>query len=82
MNAFAGLIIKGFGFSNLRTVLLNIPSGVFNVFAVLTFSYIGTRYKNKRCFCMAFAYLVGIAGALMLLCELELVFVPGGETSY
>ncbi|KAK9898018.1 MFS general substrate transporter [Cystobasidium minutum MCA 4210] len=67
MNAFAGLIIKGFGFSNLRTVLLNIPSGVFNVFAILTFSYIGTRYKNKRCFCMAFAYLVGIAGALMLL---------------
>lgn len=69
MNAFAGLVIKGLGFSNLRTVLLNIPSGVFNVVTILSFSFLCNSVKNMRCFCMIFAYCVGIAGALMLLCE-------------
>lgn len=68
MNAFSPLIVKGLGFSSLNTVLLNAIAGLFNVGAILTFSLISTHFKNTRCFCMAFAYIVGITGALMLLC--------------
>ncbi|KAI0484940.1 major facilitator superfamily transporter [Xylariaceae sp. FL0804] len=54
---FSKLIIKGLVNSPLKTTALGIPSGGFQVFWILTGTYLASRLRNARTFVMA-AYLV------------------------
>jgi MFS family permease len=62
---FGGLLIKGLGFDNYRTVLLNMPFGGVQFLIILVISYLATRFKFKGPF-LAGICLPVIAGAAIL----------------
>ncbi|KAH7017211.1 major facilitator superfamily domain-containing protein [Ilyonectria destructans] len=69
LSAFQGLIIKGAGFSTLRTTLLQMPSGAVQLVACLLACHFATRYANCRILIMLIAmipFLVGLLGLRLL----------------
>ncbi|EXJ93191.1 hypothetical protein A1O3_01748 [Capronia epimyces CBS 606.96] len=63
---FASALIKGFGFSALRTSLLQTPGGAFEIIGCIGFGFIATR-KNLLGITIIIACLPGIAGLIGLL---------------
>ncbi|BEJ16693.1 hypothetical protein CspHIS471_0600940 [Cutaneotrichosporon sp. HIS471] len=47
IGAFGGLITKGFGFSTLNTILMQIPTGCIGIVGLLTSIYITNRIKMR-----------------------------------
>ncbi|KAI8657049.1 MFS domain-containing protein [Fusarium sp. Ph1] len=66
LSAFQGLIIKGAGFSTLRTTLYQMPSGAVQLVACLVACYCATRFQNCRILIMILFLMPFLAGVLGL----------------
>ncbi|KIW16529.1 hypothetical protein PV08_06584 [Exophiala spinifera] len=66
VSAFAGLIIKGFGFSALQTQLLQCPTGLIELISLLVFCSAATFIPNSRLTLSLVATAVALAGSIML----------------
>ncbi|KAM5356694.1 hypothetical protein ACJ41O_003340 [Fusarium nematophilum] len=64
LSTFQGLIIKGAGFSTLRTTLYQMPSGAVQMTACLLACYAATRFSNCRILIMLLG-LVPFLGAVL-----------------
>lgn len=63
---FGKLIIKGLVTDPLKTTLLGLPQGAFQIFFVLSGGYVASRYKNARCYTMALYLCPTIIGSCLL----------------
>lgn len=63
---FGKLIIKGLVDSSLLTTALGIPQGAFQVFFILSGSYLSTRFKNIRTIIMAIYLIPTVLGISLL----------------
>ena len=63
---FGTLIIKGFGFSQLGTTLLQIPYGILIAISILVCVYLNDRFVNRRCLFILIFLVPNIAGAFGL----------------
>ncbi|KAI0407297.1 putative MFS allantoate transporter [Xylaria palmicola] len=63
---FGTLIIKGFGFSQLGTTLLQIPYGILIAISILICVHLNDRFVNRRCLFILIFLLPNIAGAFGL----------------
>lgn len=66
MTKFGKLIIKGLVDSSLLTTALGIPQGAFQVFFILSGSYLATRFKNIRTIIMAIYLIPTVLGISLL----------------
>ena len=55
-SAPCSIIIKGLGFGLYETVLLDIPSSLFQIGSLVLSGYIAGRFKNMRCIMMVRAF--------------------------
>ncbi|KAH8198377.1 hypothetical protein TruAng_007474 [Truncatella angustata] len=67
---FGKLIIKGIVKDSLRTTLYGIPQGAFQVFWILTGTYLASRYRNYRTYVMM-AYMVPTVIGTILMWKLD-----------
>ncbi|KZV60865.1 MFS general substrate transporter [Peniophora sp. CONT] len=63
---FSTIIIKGLGFGLYETVLLDIPSSLFQIGSLVLSGYIAGRFKNMRCIMMFTGNCVCIIAAAVL----------------
>ncbi|KAG5980916.1 hypothetical protein E4U55_003473, partial [Claviceps digitariae] len=66
ISTFVPLIIKGFNFSNLQSLLLLIPMGAWGGTFMLVFSYLAMRFPGIRTWLVLTGQLVCTLGALLL----------------
>merc|ERR1711939_398856 len=66
LTAFGAIIIKSFGYSSYRTLLLLTPVGAATVVAIYISTFIARKVPNTRCLLMAVTCLPVIAGAVMI----------------
>ncbi|KAH7083938.1 major facilitator superfamily domain-containing protein [Paraphoma chrysanthemicola] len=64
---FSSLVIKGFGFSSFRTMLVGLPSGGVSFVLVWVGALGPALYPNSRCFVGIFVALMPLMGTLLLL---------------
>jgi len=65
-SSFIPIIINGFGFSRLNTMLLNMPYGLSAGIVNILLPYLAYKYKNMRCYIIILGYAVaGIASLLL-----------------
>jgi Na+/melibiose symporter-like transporter len=64
-STFIPIIINGFGFSTLNTLLLNAPYGFIAGVGILCFSYTAYRVKNARTLIMFSGYAMTIISSLL-----------------
>ncbi|KAL3445409.1 major facilitator superfamily domain-containing protein [Aspergillus insuetus] len=64
-STFIPIIINGFGFSTLNTLLLNAPYGFIAGVGILCFSYAAYRVKNARTLIMFSGYAMTIISSLL-----------------
>jgi MFS family permease len=62
---FSAQIIKSFGFTTKQTELLNIPAGAVHVIAVLSSTYMASRF-DQRCLCLIVTLMGGLLGGCLL----------------
>ncbi|CAG8979554.1 hypothetical protein HYALB_00012763 [Hymenoscyphus albidus] len=63
---FGKLIIKGLVTDPLKTTLLGLPQGAFQVFFVFSGGFIASRFKNARCYTMMLYLLPTMCGSSLL----------------
>ncbi|KIK68489.1 hypothetical protein GYMLUDRAFT_256207 [Collybiopsis luxurians FD-317 M1] len=63
---FANLVLQGFGFSNLETTLVGIPSSFIAFFTVLITGWLAGRYDNISCYLIIFVVLPPVAGSALI----------------
>ena len=68
INAFAALLVQGFGFSNLITTLLNAPAGLTNLAMILSITYAASHMKNVRCLTLCITQIISAIGVLLIIC--------------
>ncbi|KEF63788.1 uncharacterized protein A1O9_01766 [Exophiala aquamarina CBS 119918] len=66
LTAFQGLIIKGLGFSNLRTTLIQMPSGGVQFVFCIVACYVVSQFQNARLVVMLSCLVPFLAGVLGL----------------
>jgi MFS family permease len=71
ISAFIPIIIRGFGFSQLNSLLLLCPAGAYSGTMVIIGSYISFKFKNVRTYVM-FVAQMGVVLACVLLWKLPL----------
>lgn len=64
---FSSLVIKGFGFSSFRTMLVGLPSGGVSFVLVWVGALGPAIYPNSRCFVGIFVAIMPLMGTLLLL---------------
>lgn len=64
--SFLGILVEGFGFDALTTMLLAMPSSAFGLFFVLASTYLAHRFKYSRCLLIGGMQLIAIAGCAMV----------------
>lgn len=64
---FSSLVIKGFGFSSFRTMLVGLPSGAVSFVLVWVGALGPAMYPNSRCFVGIFVSIMPLMGTLLLL---------------
>ncbi|PKS08382.1 hypothetical protein jhhlp_005326 [Lomentospora prolificans] len=65
-SSFIPIIINGFGFSQLNTMLLNMPYGLSAGIVNILLPYLAYKYKNMRCYIIMTGYAVaGVASILL-----------------
>jgi MFS family permease len=64
LTAFQGLIIRGLGFSTLRTTLIQMPSGAVQFIVCISACYVASSYENARFAVMLSCLLPALAGVL------------------
>ncbi|VDC05871.1 unnamed protein product [Peniophora sp. CBMAI 1063] len=63
---FSTIIIKGLGFGLYETILLDIPSSLFQIASLVISGYIAGRFKNMRCIMMFTGNAICIIAAAVL----------------
>lgn len=63
---FAAIITKGFGFSNFKALLLQMPIGAVEILAILIMSPIASFVPSARLLCMIFTTIVSMVGMLLV----------------
>ncbi|CAG8957882.1 hypothetical protein HYFRA_00000222, partial [Hymenoscyphus fraxineus] len=63
---FGKLIIKGLVTDPLKTTLLGLPQGAFQVFFVFSGGFVASKFKNARCYTMMLYLLPTICGSSLL----------------
>ncbi len=63
---FSSLIIAGFGFSPLTTILLNMPSAAFQLLYVLVGALAASKLPRARCITIAALNTIGLIGCLLI----------------
>ncbi|KIW74483.1 hypothetical protein Z517_12423 [Fonsecaea pedrosoi CBS 271.37] len=66
VSTFTPLIISGFGFNTLNSLLLVVPVGFFTGTAELIIPYLAYRYRNIRTYLVAISELITILAAALL----------------
>lgn len=66
LTAFGSLVIKGFGYTGLQALLLQMPSGATQLFAVLIATYLPSRFKNIRVVTMFYLNLISLVGMALV----------------
>lgn len=66
ISTFVPIIISGFGFSTLNSLLLIMPSGLYTGTLQLAFSYLAYRYRGVRCWLVVAAQLGTTLASLLL----------------
>ncbi|SCO40099.1 related to DAL5-Allantoate and ureidosuccinate permease [Fusarium fujikuroi] len=66
VSSFSGLIVSGFGFSTLQSILINLPTGVFGTTFQILLSIPSAKLKGYRCIIVACANLVPLVCAVLL----------------
>ncbi|QDS73757.1 hypothetical protein FKW77_005089 [Venturia effusa] len=64
LTTFQGLIIKGMGFSTLRTTLIQMPSGAVQLVICIAATYVVSQFKNARLTVMLMCLLPFLAGTI------------------
>ena len=64
LTAFQGLIIRGLGFSTLRTTLIQMPSGGVQFVVCVSACYVASSYENARFAVMLACLVPALAGVL------------------
>ena len=65
-SSFIPIIINGFGFSQLNTMLLNMPYGLIAGIVNILLPWAAYRYKNMRCFVITFGYTMTVVSSALL----------------
>lgn len=63
---FAPLITKGFGFTDFKALLLQMPIGAVQIIFLVTMSPIASFVPSSRILCMIFTTLVSMLGMLLV----------------
>ncbi|KAL2839032.1 major facilitator superfamily domain-containing protein [Aspergillus pseudodeflectus] len=63
---FGGLVIRGFGFTTLQTTLLQCPTGLIEIIALVVFTAGATYIPNSRVVLSIIATTIALAGTVML----------------
>ena len=64
---FGKLIVKGIAKNDpLKTTLLGLPQGFFQIFFVLSGGFVASKFKNARCYTMAIYLMPTIIGSGLL----------------
>ncbi|KAL5603230.1 hypothetical protein FOBRF1_010763 [Fusarium oxysporum] len=66
ISSFSGLIVSGFGFNTLQSILINLPTGVIGTTFQILLSIPSAKFKGYRCFIIACANLVPLVCAVLL----------------
>jgi hypothetical protein len=66
VSAFAGLLIRSFGFSTLETTLLQLPTGLVEIIGLIVFSTLATYIPHSRMIFAIVAVSLSLCGAVML----------------
>lgn len=66
ITSFSSLIINGFGFTTLQTLLVGMPSGAFQLVALIILCLGSTYFKNSRLAFMMGAVAISVAGMAMV----------------
>ncbi|TID24483.1 hypothetical protein E6O75_ATG02848 [Venturia nashicola] len=64
LTTFQGLIIKGMGFSTLRTALIQMPSGAVQFVVCIAATYVVSQFKNARLAIMLICLIPFLAGTI------------------
>lgn len=65
-SSFIPIIIKGFGFSQMNTMLLNMPYGLMAGIVNILLPWVAYKYKNTRCLVIAFGYAMAVVSSALL----------------
>ncbi|KAJ9157333.1 hypothetical protein NKR23_g677 [Pleurostoma richardsiae] len=66
LTAFGNIIIKGFGFKTLQTLLLNMPSAVLLKILIPLTGWLSSKLPRSRCWLAITLLLLGTVGAIMV----------------
>ncbi|EJT96617.1 MFS general substrate transporter [Dacryopinax primogenitus] len=66
VTAFGSLIIKSFGYSSLRSIVLQTPGGATTCVAIYISGFLASRYRNIRCLLLALTCLPVMAGGIII----------------
>ncbi len=66
VSSFQATIIQGFGYTSQQTALLSIPSGVVNIAAVLSCTWLAGRFSMRGPFIITYLLIGGILGGSLL----------------
>lgn len=69
ITAFGSIVIKSFGFNNRLSLLLNMPTGIVDIFCKLFFTYMSDKMMDRSLFAFI-AILIPMIGGLMM------IFIP------
>lgn len=58
--------MKSFGYNELDTILLQMPSGAFQIVSVLTATYLASRLRKARCIIIIVGYVFALLGILLV----------------
>ncbi|KAG9228163.1 MFS allantoate transporter-like protein [Amylocarpus encephaloides] len=64
--SFGALIVKSFGYNEFETILLGMPSGGFQVCAVLIATYTASRVRKSRVIIIVIGYVLALLGILLV----------------
>ncbi|KAJ3850368.1 MFS general substrate transporter [Lentinula lateritia] len=63
---FGNLVLEGFGFTNLETTLVGIPSSFISFFTILLTGWFAGKYSNITCYLIVLVVLAPVAGSALI----------------
>ncbi|KAJ3895279.1 MFS general substrate transporter [Lentinula edodes] len=63
---FGNLVLEGFGFTNLETTLVGIPSSFISFFTILITGWFAGKYSNITCYLIVLVVLPPVAGSALI----------------
>ncbi|RJE26099.1 Major Facilitator Superfamily [Aspergillus sclerotialis] len=66
LTAFSSQVLKGFGYSTYRTLLLGMPPGAVMFAGVLLSTAISSKFKNTRCIMSAIMTVISLVGCVLV----------------